>query len=167
MNKDMLYTVNSKGTRTCKVCEMVDDHDDECPGKIIESLRFSVQVMGSNCGRSCCGYTDTHVTGDTREEAIMNALVDVGYNQRHSAYIRYVSDEDDCTPEYYGLADTAYEAKKREEEAARAKGIRDSRIAEMVRETNSLLAQKNDFTEEAFARKRKEIEEKYADLGVP
>lgn len=157
----MLYTVNDD----CRLCgETGRDHTDDCPGKVIETLRFSVQVTGSNCGRGCCGYTDTHVTGDTREEAIANALADAGYNARHNVYISYRSEEETCTAEYKALADAKYGAKRRQEEAERQANERMDRRRQMNEYFNILAKEKDDLLPEAYLRRYDAIKEKYKDV---
>jgi hypothetical protein len=144
----------------CKICDANVthlDHLEGCPGKIIDRMQYAVRVYGSNCGRSCCGYTDRTKTGENWEELVRD-IVKAGSEARSPNYS--VSFVTECDEDFSAVFDA--EEKRRIEAHEAAKRLTEAQ-AKQARKTADLVAleaRRGDYTEEAYARLKKEIEER-------
>jgi hypothetical protein len=80
MNINKLYRYSNTPVsmkKFCKLCEVDLDrltHIEDCPGVVLESLRYEIHVEGPHCGRGCCGYTNARVEGDSFEAIAEEAV---------------------------------------------------------------------------------------------
>lgn len=58
----------------CRLCGWErGDHQEDCPGIILDGLRYQVSYRGSYCARGCCGGTQGEGEGATLMEAVRDA----------------------------------------------------------------------------------------------
>lgn len=152
MDKTMLYNSDD----CCKICgrSKDDDHEPECPGGVIDSLRIRVSYAGPNCTRGCCGYTDGCDVVDSVEEAVATAAAMVKDCHRYSvSWAWTASDSHDLYAEVEAKIKANDEAENLRREAA-------AEAAEEERRQQRLAAlelERPDLTPEAYARKKEAL----------
>jgi hypothetical protein len=144
MNKSLMYAEG-----IYKICgEANQEHTNDCPGAVIESLTFRGTYEGPNCGRGCCGYTEGEVSGETVQE-VFDRCVEGLVNSEAITFHCNISMVSGCDLEYPDITD-AVNAKRKEQQdrklAVRAASVRQQKLAK-------LEAEKADLTPEAYERR--------------
>lgn len=148
MNKQMLYAAG-----ICKLCGLEDgEHALECPGTLIESVRYEARYYGPNCGRGCCGYTEGEVEGGSVQEVFDKAADALAASEAITfrcdirTFVSGVNDWPDITD----AVNTRRRAQAEREEAARLAASKEAAL-------KRLEAEKGDLTPEAYERRLAKI----------
>lgn len=165
LNKHMIYhTFLAKGSDpgilVCKICDADvtnSVHMEGCPGKIIDKMQYAVNVYGSNCLRGCCGYTDRTETGENWENLVRD-IVNAGSDAVKPSYtVSFVAECDEDFQEVFRAEENrqqeAYNARVHAEKEQQKQSKKAADLA-------ALEARRGDYTEEAYVRLKKEIEER-------
>jgi hypothetical protein len=168
MDLSRLYTDQDR----CRLCEGArGDHDENCPGAVLEDLGVEVVAPYSE---GCRGhYTSGTVEGfgSTVEAALQSASADLVRHEISPGSVghcsmRYVGSEGhgdllDSNQTRNALVEKANTAYARQQEAAFRQRKREELEAlerTVSRELQSLEAQRADFTPDAYARRRAQLE---------
>lgn len=168
MNTAMLYNeVHAPGAvapaKICKLCDQdvdADWHLDDCPGIMIERAEFEITIDGDNCGRGCCGYTHTRVSGPNLEELYGRAWAAASDFDYPGYGLRVVFDLSDIDlKKKINEAGKGITAAREAEEAREAAEERAREMAEAKkRDLERLELERPDLTDAAYTRRKAEIE---------
>lgn len=153
----------------CRLCSLPNgDHTDECPGSIpLHRLRYEVTYSGRNCTRGCCGGTSGSNSGETLMDAVKATAADVSECAYFSAEARIVFElSDDAHSLVVAEMKRVAAVKKAEKEAEEARKALRSNTEAFTRSVRALERERGDLTPEAYERRKRELREKYAALGV-
>lgn len=152
----------------CRLCSLHGgDHQDECPGSILGRMKYEVRYSGSNCTRGCCGSTRGTSSRDTLEDAVRDAVESVIECVDYSAEARVVfSLPVDVYSMMEAERDRIRKAQKDEEEAETTRWALKTNTEAFTASVRALEAERGDLTPEAFARRMRELRDKYRKLGV-
>lgn len=172
MNIDRLYTkelYRGEVLKTCKLCEAslsIDEHADDCPGRVLEGLVYEIKVEGANCTRGCCGYTNTAVTGSDLA-SIAEDAVRAGSDAVSPSFEARAVFEMGYPKSLIEAARRRIEAQRLEAEAKkRTQQETQERLAARAAAYAQLAVDKPDLSEEGYARRRAQLVELYGEETV-
>lgn len=167
MNINKLYRYSNTPVsmkKFCKLCEVDLDrltHIEDCPGLVLESLRYEIQVEGPHCGRGCCGHTNARVEGDSFE-AIAEEAVREGSDAISVHYTGSVRAPMELPAGLMQATVARLNQQKEDAEAAeRAKQEAQERERAYVFALARLEQERPDLSEEGYVRRKDRIEKEY------
>lgn len=146
MNKELL--LESDGT--CKLCRLIDDHTEECPGTVIERMSLYVKYSGRNCSRGCCGGVDGEFEAQSYDDAVESCASYVEETIGFSADLRYVAEDCDIEHAVKAVLAKRREAEKAKEAEEKAAAVEKQRQKSLA----ALEAERVDLTPEAYERRK-------------
>jgi hypothetical protein len=150
MDKSKLYDSEGK----CVMClGEKEDHQEDCPGQVIENLVLEVNYRGPNCSRGCCGTTQGTVNVLSIPEAVERISLCVDDVIRLTCYARYVYE----LPSH-GLGEQALELRNKRHTAETAKSNAEAEEWARAEQLAALERLRPDLTPEAYARRKQELE---------
>lgn len=175
MNLDKLYIkeiYREQELRRCKLCDTyvdTEEHEADCPGRVLESLRFEIRVQGPNCLRGGCGYTETSVGGASfeaiAEDAVRAGRDVVPERVRYEGRIYAELPLPDALIEAARARIAEREAKDAAERAAKVEAA--ERAAAYANALTQLEHDRPDLSEAGYARRKAQIEEQYGPCLTP
>lgn len=169
MNIDRLYTkeiYRDTVLKTCKLCDAslsIDEHAEDCPGRVLEGLVYEIKVYGANCTRGCCGYTNTAVSGSDLASIVEDA-VRAGSDAVSPSFEARAVFEMGHPHALIEDARRRIEDRRREAEAKkRVQQETQERLAARAAAYAQLAVDKPDLSEEGYARRRAQLVELYGE----
>lgn len=152
----------------CRLCSLRDEeHTDECPGSILHKLRYEITYSGSNCSH---GYRqDTHGsnTGDTLMEAVLATAKDLSECGSYRAEARIIFElSDDAKAMVQAESERIHKERVARNAAQAARAQLRLHTEEFTRSVQALEADRDEFKPEAYARRMRELRDRYRALGV-
>lgn len=145
----------------CRLCEMPQyDHEEGCPGALLDNLQVQVEYAGDRCTRGCCGSTHGTVERDTRQAALEAAASKCEDATCYlNATLRWVStfDEETVTDEVLGVVKQRRDAAAAKEAAAQAAKKAAEAEGRRAAALAALEAERGDLTADAYERRKKAL----------
>lgn len=150
MDKSKLYDSEGK----CVMClGEKEDHQEDCPGQVIENLVLEVAYRGPNCARGCCGITRGTVNALSIPEAVERISLYVDDAIRLTCEARYVYE----LPSH-GLGNQALALRNKRHDAEEAKSNAEAKERMRAEQIAALERLRPDLTQEAYDRRRRELD---------
>lgn len=161
MNKNLLYGEGGQ----CKLCGgSRTQHENDCPGPVINSLALRVSFRWDECFKGCCGGGSSYVLVETPEEAVQRIAHYLEATEAVTVTVTGTEYEAGCPWAMKVHTSDVREAwdlvkkKKAEEERVEEEKVRASQEEEFKQSAlKDLEAEREDLKPEAYDRRKTEI----------